>query len=165
MIHSDRRTVYTDLRLFINRAKGITPTAVGWDTPPTDLPKATDEDFETSTGPGTTTIAAATRLGEIRLDFGRAYPVLFFAKLGMWRDAARIEVYMGYSVDGVTWYHIRGGMYDCLSFASTEEIVYTPVLFVKARYIRLYFYGTGAMTGNVKIYEIMALDIRLGDKG
>jgi len=138
-----------------NIARGITPTASGWDTPPSDLQKATDGDITTSTGTGSTTTSGSGELGFITINPGK--PTLVLTKVGFWSTGERIEVYYDASQDGSTWYRL----YDLAATKSstTEHIPPMLCVFCPFQYFRMLFYITAAGTGYVKIYEIIALEV------
>jgi len=140
-----------------NRAKGIAPTTTGFDTAPTNLGNVVDEDWASVTGTGTTTLTAAGVLGRVVFDLGDVYNVMIIGKFGLWSSANRIDLYVHYSDDGVTYIPIGERLGNVIS--TTESVEYIMIPFIRARYFRIQFNGSGAMDGNVKIYEIMALDL------
>jgi len=140
-----------------NRALGRPPTAVGWDTPPSNLERAVDGDWDTATGTGSTTLGAAGNLGMLEFDLGEVYNIMLVMKLGLWVDTSYIRVFVDHSPDGVTW--ITSPIMISGTGATSESIQYNSMFFLRARYFRVRFYGYAAMTGYVKVYEIQAYEL------
>jgi len=150
-------SIFSDLPHFRNRAKGIVPTVSGWDTPPDNLQNVTDEDWNTSSGAGVTTIPGTGDFGFVYLDLGAVYDVMLLVKVGAWTDTSYVRCYTIFSQDGVNWlYSSLVPILDCM--ATSEEIKY-GIAFIRARYVGLRFRGYTAMTANIKIYEIAAIDV------
>jgi len=152
----------TDIFPFRNRARGITPIASGWDTAPTNLENITDGDFDTATGIGSTTLPSNGWLGNIDIDLGAIYNLEVRGKFGLWSDAGDIQVFVYHSTDGITYYFNTHQAIAQTIGVTSEEIRHSQVEFVRTRYLRIRFYGTAAMTGNVKIYEIEAIERKHG---
>jgi len=152
-------TIYTD-KPPINRLRGVIPTADTFDTNPSNLERCTDGDWNNPTGTGTKTTVAAGNIGRLFFDLGRVYNFHLRLKVGMWRDAGSLHLYIYHSEDGVT-YRAASERPIATSAAAAEQIRFCHIEFVRTRYLRLDFYGTVAMTGNVKIYEVEALDLGL----
>lgn len=141
-----------------NIARGILPTVDGhWDTPPPNLAHITDGDMNSPSGTGTTNLVAAGNVGSVMVDLGRIATVLFMAKVGIWTDANTTKIYLeSYNDAASAWTY---GLPSSEITAAAENIeAMFPVMAHTSR-IKLRVYVTGAATVNVKIYEIIALEI------
>lgn len=147
-----------DKRTIINRLRGIIPTTSVWGVTPTNLERCTDGDWDTPTGTGTTIMGAAGALGILDFDMGAVYNVLLRLKVGMWMTASNIRV-ISYYWDGAAWQYTWGDYNLCLGWEVAEGIKFNVVPFARTSRIRLQFYAIGAMTGNVRVYEVEAIDI------
>jgi len=141
----------------INRALGITPTVAGFGTDPTNLGNVTDNDWTTVTGTGSTTLGAGGDIGYLNFDLGAVRTVLVNAKVGVWRDAGTMNLYWYWSTDGIAWKHTNHVVIGSTTSA-VEEIIWPLLGMLRTRYFRLRFYLSAAGTGNVKIYEVQALE-------
>jgi len=149
---------HTGLSFFLkpkNAAKGITPVASGWDTPPSDLEKATDGDPDTVTGTGQTTTGAGADYGYIELDLGLDGVYLVGAKIGVWSDASYVRVYIESKPDGINWQPAQS-WYIIGAFTTSEDIFNAGGVVISGRHIRFRFYVAAATTAYAKIYEIWA---------
>lgn len=142
-----------------NRAKGKLPVAALWGVAPTDLVNVTDGDFDTVTGTGSTVLGAAGQLGRILIDLGAVYNVHLRGKFGLWSTAGNITLFWQYSEDAITYRYTSWVSHPIAYGQAAEYVMFSLTDFVRARYLQIVFSGTVAMTGNVKIYEVQAIDL------
>ena len=146
---------------FINRMAGITPTQTGWDTAPTNLTNATDEDDSTVTGTGIDNLAAWASSGEIKFDMGATYTVLCRIKYLLGTDHAGCSIRMrgGWSTDDANYYNINSDDMSPDNWISNTTIILQSFFMVKARYLKFFVRGSGAANHKLAIYELEAWDI------
>lgn len=141
-----------DNRSLVNVFKGITPSASGYDTPPSSLGNATDDDPTTATGEGVKATTAYASFGPIIIDLGSPKRLLVGARLGLHTDAGSILAYIDSSLDGNS-YSANGGAVSSLNVRS-ETVVGTNTAIVYARYVRYQFSTTNSTNAYVKPYEL-----------
>ena len=140
--------------VFRNLARGILPIALEWGIPPSDLHKITDGNWATASGTGSSTATGWDILGYIDIDLGRIQTFLASGRFGVWSTANDVGVAFQTSDDYITW---RGWSSSFVYINSRTESI--PELFPivgNGRYLRWIFYISGAGTGYVKIYELIA---------
>ncbi len=141
-----------------NFAKGKIPIATDWDTPPSDLEKATDGDPNTVTGTGSSTTSGAGYYGFIDLDLEKDGVYLVGAKIGIWSSAGTIRVYWASKPDGVNWR--RALPHPVIDYGSTsEKVLNAGSVVVSGRHVRLQFYVNTSATAYANIYEIWAFKL------
>jgi len=141
-----------------NFAKGKIPIAIGWDTPPADLEKATDGDPNTVTTTGSSTTSGAGYYGYIDLDLKEDGVYLVGAKIGIWSSAGIVRVYWASKPDGVNWH--KAMPYSVIYYNTTSETVFNAgSVVVSGRYIRLQFHINTSATAYANIYEIWAFKL------
>jgi len=142
-----------------NIARGITPTASGWDTSPSDLENATDGDPTTATGVGSTTTTGAGTVGYIYFDFGRNVNVICYLLRRSWSDTNDFSIIPYSSIDGATYrrsgIEIRTGWYNADPGIAMPSGVFSHY----GRYLKLYCYANGAGTHSLVIHEFIALGV------
>lgn len=141
----------------VNRAAGVTPTVTGFGTDPTNLANTTDGDWTTVTGTGQTVVGGSALIGTIDFDLGAVYTVLVTAKFGLWCSAGQLVSDLWHSTDGNTWVQCTQTNIVIVGVAA-EAIRFPLVVGIRSRYFRFAFYSTQACTGNVKIYEVQAVE-------
>jgi len=135
-----------------NIARGIVPTATGWDTPPSNLENATDGDPTTATGVGSTTLGGGGYIGTIEIDLQTYKNILVSVLCSAWSDGGpRIDLHL--VADSYYWGDIG------YSYASSENRMTCNVGWVYANKINLQYIGGAADTYYIKIYEIVALEV------
>ena len=127
---------------------------------PTALANTTDGDITTTTGVGTVLGGGAATCGYISYDLGATKTVLFSVQFSMWLSANTGKYYFEYSRDGITYYQTDGDA-RVNSYDTNENHRYSASELITTRYIRLYFYMSGAASMNVRILEAKAY--HLGD--
>jgi hypothetical protein len=140
-------------------ALGKLPTFTGFDTDPPNPAHITDGDITHPSGTGSTTIIGSGDLGRVRIDLGSPKLVLVGAFLGLWSDANTIRVMLETSFDCnlyTTQYRIVG---DTPARSESPVMLLSSIQYTRSVGLRIE--GSGAMTGNVKIYEIIALEVIL----
>jgi len=141
-----------------NFAKGKIPIATDWDTPPSDLEKATDGDPNTVTEAGSSTTSGADHYGFIDLDLEKDGVYLVGAKVGVWSTAGTIGVHWLSKADGVNWE--RAYAWAVISVTTTsEKVLNAGSVVVSGRHVRLQFYVNQSATAYAKIYEIWAFKL------
>ncbi len=144
-------------RIVRNVARGITPTASGWDTPPSDLEKATDGDMTTSTGTGSTTTTGSGEIGRIYIEFGEEKSILFLPQFGFWTSGGgeRISAQVISEKNGSTmWGETIGS-----TTGNNEQNEAIIPAYAHTKKIGIIFNLNAAGTGYVKIYEIIAVEV------
>lgn len=150
-----------------NILRGITPTASGWGTSPTNLGNITDGDVSTVTGTGSTNALAKADYGFITFDLGSIKQVMFGCRVGIWCASARdIILFAAGSDDNVTYRDTLNAngppaaiVYRAAA-PNAEEVVDSLINIINGRYIRIRFLVTGASnTANAKIYEAWAYEL------
>jgi len=141
--------------LLYNAAQGIIPTVSGWDTPPSDLYKATDGDPDTTTGTGSTERSSAGTFGYIDLNLNIKGIYLVGLKVGIWSTTNSISVYLYSKSDGINYE--KATEYPIVYHSSNNEHVHNgDGVIINGQHVRIRFYISGAATGYVNIYEIWA---------
>ena len=143
----------------INRVLGIVPTVANWDTDPTNLERATDNDWTTVTGTGQTALLGAGDVGQLIFDLGVIRTVLIGAKFGEWVTASSLSCYLEYSLDGIAWVQWTDAVHTGMA-GGVEQFRFPKAHLVRLRYFRFKWYLNGAGTANVKIYEVQALEFQ-----
>jgi hypothetical protein len=143
---------------YIAPLAGLTPTASGWGTAPTNLANICDGDWTTATTAGQSNKTSAnSSLGNITIDLGSIQTVDLMAKLGVWDNISTgVNVKWQWSSDGTTWItDAQGAGY---LGASSQTLFYPFTIGITARYVGLLFQNSGANeSANVVIYEIGAV--------
>lgn len=146
-----------------NVLRGIVPTASGWDTPPSDLANLTDGDHTTTTGVGTkTTTGASQVIGTLSFDLGNVKKFLFGATFSCWSNTGSIFGYVEYSINGSRWYNPHGGAQGRTWIQTSESAasVYKfPPYDLQTRYLRLTFYSSAALNGNIRGLEVSGYEL------
>ncbi len=140
-----------------NIARGITPTASGWDTPPSNLENATDGDPDTATGIGSTTLGGAGHLGTIKIDLGCVKPVFVMIRLSAYSDAGLGLLYH-MSNQGGTWGYWHGNK-GHVAWSNSTFREWSSEFFAYASEVGFSVYVNSAATGYVKIYELIAIEV------
>lgn len=147
-----------------NILRGIVPTADGWDTPPSELANITNGNLESKTGVGVKSLSGAGVIGTIIFDMGSVKSILITSLINAWAStgSGQIDVQVKVSDDGTNWSSTTGD--KCGNCTATEENYISKIVFDNApliitRYFQLRFYGSAAMTANVRLTEILAYDM------
>jgi len=142
-----------------NIARGITPTASEWDTPPSNLENVTDGDPTTATGVGSTTTSGSGAVGYIYFDFGRNVNVLCILLRRSWSDTNDFNIIPYSSTNGSNYY--RGGIEIRTGFQNTDPTIVIPsVIFSHyGQYLKLFCYANGAGTHSLVIHEFIAFEV------
>lgn len=128
-----------------------------WGVAPTNLANVTDGNKDTVSGTGTKTLSGSGNIGYITFDLGSIKTVLIGGKIGVWSTANGITAYLQVSDDGNTY---RTTTIIISGSTSTSEIIVDCVpAIISTRYIKLRFYGSGAMDANIKLYEFRGWDL------
>lgn len=156
-----------------NLAKGITPTATGWTTPPTSLGNATDEVMTTVTGEGTgqAVTVETNNVNELTVNLGavQRQPLVVFIKLGIRSSYTGTLSYCACRVGGLdTLSDPQVGA--TVSHTETTEairyilgcIVTAPTVAIYPRYLSLRAWNAVATRYPlVKFYEIIIVGLAL----
>jgi len=141
-----------------NFAKGKIPIATGWDTPPSDLEKATDGDPDTVTTTGSSTTSGADYYGYIDLDLEKDGVYLVGAKIGIWSSTGTVRVCWASKPDGVNW--CRALPHAVIDYQTTSEKVFNAgSAVISGRHVRLQFIINTSATAYANIYEIWAFKL------
>jgi len=144
-------------RIVRNVARDITPTASGWDTPPSDLEKATDGDPTTATGEGVRTTTGSESTGYLYLDLGRPVTGIVLISADAKVDTAHATLNLEQKQGGV-W----GWGSDTLQYIDASEYHFKPIITThiwNTEKIRIFFYVSTALTLTAKFYEIIVLEV------
>lgn len=155
----------------INRLAGILGVASGFNTDPTNLAYATDEDWSTATGLGSNTNVAAWNLspGVIKFDMGAIYTVHLFTlfTIGGTYVSQNVNVYFSASMDDSTYYPcelVAGtslGVSIGIYLGNSSQTAFFSTIF-HGRYLKVQASSIGC--GNIStlrlgITEIQAIDL------
>lgn len=144
-----------------NILRGITPTAVQWGTTPTSLSNTTDGSLSTVTGTGSKTISGSGVVGYLTFDLGSVKTFLFTGRLGIWRTAGALRVYVDGNDVSATYNDSNWRQNDetiAYTYYNYERVSdITPTL-LTCRYPRFRVYGEGSGTYYTKFYEVMAYE-------
>lgn len=140
-----------------NRARGILPTAAGWDIDPTNLKNITNGNPLIGTGIGSKTLAGAGIVGTIEIDLGRSAFIIAMIRAAVWIEA-------GLTYGFLNLYDDLRGVFQPSTFSmeiipAAEHIKgWLPIVGYTSK-IQMKLYSTAATTVECKIYEIIALEI------
>ncbi len=144
-----------------NRLKGNLGVASGWGTAPTNLERCTDSNLEIATGTGSTVMLAGGVIGEIVFDLGSIKTILVSVRVGLWSSTGTIQLHLLSSDNAVTWRYAGGDDEVILGTSVTEIIGDSLAQILTGRYLKAQFKANVAMTGYIKIYEVMGWELRV----
>lgn len=132
---------------------GLTPTASGFDTPPSNLGNCVDGNDSTATGWGVKTTSGAAEIGSIKFDLGKAQRLLITERLGIRTSANTIYVFLEQSNDDIAWEQVDTAQF-CQTTSTSEINRSWKVLYTDMRYIRFRTTVGGAATGQIRFNTI-----------
>ena len=140
-----------------NIARGILPTAEGWDIDPTNLKNITDEHPLTATGIGSKTTGGPGTAGSIIIDLGQSTFIIVMVRAAVWTTAGNTFSYL-------ELYDDLRGVYlspnSAMNTSSAYENIcgWLPMAGYTSK-LKMRLYSSAAATVECKIYEIIALEI------
>lgn len=146
-----------------NRLRGITPVASVWGVDPTNLERATDDNWANVTGTGNKVLGGAGQYGQLDFDMGAIHNVEIRCKALLGNNivaGTTVAIWLYASEDNITFYlhdssNYQRSLFDWIANGTMTKFFHA---FVRARYIRLHFHCDAAGTGYGGIYEIQAVD-------
>jgi hypothetical protein len=155
LIYNRNLCLYPDGPL--NPIRQLIVTQDTFTTIPTNLSNGTDGNLSNPTGTGSKTTSGSGTVGQFVLDLGNSKNVMVLGKIGLWSSTANMYCYVESSADGTTWNN-PGQSYQ-VSGQSTSEVIKFVNRYVSDRYLRLRITVDAATTGNVKLYNLAAIEM------
>ena len=143
----------------INAAFGILPVASFWDTAPTNLLNCTDNNLNSVTGTGTSTVGAAAIFGRLSISLPSSDIYLLGGKVGVWSSTGAITIRWESTPDGIT--SAFNGVAALSNISTTEQVLNIIPIIINGNIFNISFRAGSALTGNVKIYELWAFFLGL----
>ena len=142
-----------------NLLSGLIGTPDTFDTPPSDIAKATDGDFTTATGEGTKTRGGGGTVGQIVYDLKKNTTLLISSKLDLYASTGSMNLIVDVSDDENNWINGPGYAYSVTKTGSGVYFQTSPYI-CNGRYVRFRFSSGGAANpAVVKIYQLMAYEV------
>lgn len=154
-----------DNRSLKNILRGITPTAdATWTTPPTDLENITNGNTSTTSGVGQKSLSGAGIIGYITFDLGSVKSFTLNGLINAWAStgSGQIDMQVQISDDGINYSGTTGDKIG--NTTSVTEDISSRLTFdnspsLVTRYFRLRFYGSAAMTANIRLTEVYGYEL------
>lgn len=165
VIDTVTKLLANNYRQIVNRLAGILATVSGWNTDPTNLANATDNNWAVATGIGVFHGSGAHE-AYIQFDMGAVYNVDIRLKAligNNFSGGQTLDLVLMGSEDGSTYYNCIGVNYFVQKWEDNATEIIFARGFLRARYIRLYIGNDYSTAADLKlaIYEIQAIDVGL----